>query len=281
LHPEFEFFWQFEMDARYTGHTYHLLERAAQFAKKQPRKYLWERNTQFYMPAVHGEWQDFMQDVNDSMAGRESIWGPVPLRNTTAIGPVPPVKSPADDDFEWGVGEEAELITWLPQFDPRETNWPFRDEVYNFEETDDLPRRSSVVAMSRVSASLLRAMHQDQVSRGLGLASEMSAVSWALYHGLKAVQAPHPIYLTGNWNLEELERRVNPGEPEKKNAGWDSFWSWGQHDDIMHQMSYMFTAPFPEKLYRFWLGYEGDHGVGGPRVSTYRGGAPACMSSSH
>jgi hypothetical protein len=264
LHQEFDFYWQLEMDARHTGHLYDFLERAAEFAKMQPRKYLWERNAHFYMPAVHGSWDNFMQRIDQHMRGQKSIWGPLPPHNITPDGPIPPFKDPVNDNYQWGVGEEADLITWLPHFDPEKTEWPFRNEVYNFEQGSNTTRRSSVVAMSRTSKDLLRVMHRDQISKGLGLVSEMSAVSWAMYYGLKAVQVPHPMYLDGIWNLAGLEKRVNSGNASHTSAGFRSIWSWGHHDDILYRMTYMFHTAFPEKLFRFWLGYEDDDGEGGP-----------------
>lgn len=56
LHPQYESVWQFEMDARYTGHFYRLVTQATDFARRQPRKHLWERNSYFYIPASHGTW---------------------------------------------------------------------------------------------------------------------------------------------------------------------------------------------------------------------------------
>jgi hypothetical protein len=63
MHPEFDFIWHWEMDIRYTGHFYHLFQQVSQWAKKQPRKGLWERNGRFYVPAEHGSWEDFRQMV--------------------------------------------------------------------------------------------------------------------------------------------------------------------------------------------------------------------------
>jgi hypothetical protein len=274
LHPEFDFFWQFEMDARYTGHMYHLLEQATSFARKQPRKFLWERNSYFYMPRVHGHWAEFMQRVDRDMQGRESIWGPRPAQNIIPgdDSPVPPVADPADDHYEWGVGEEADMITWLPTFDPEHTDWPFRNRIFNFEQENATPRRTAIVTMSRTSSRLLRAMHCDQMEKGVGLVSEMSAVSWAMYYGLKVVHIPQPLYLEGNdWEEEDkvtaLERKVNGGgSPEKINAGWDSFWSWGSHHDEFHNTTYMFASPLPEKIYRAWLGHKTEDGNGGKMV---------------
>ncbi|KAI3287700.1 hypothetical protein DTO002I6_7666 [Penicillium roqueforti] len=263
VNPQYDFFWQFEMDSRYTGHFYNFLEQAADFARQQPRKNLWERNSYFYIPAVHGSWDNFIDQVDQSMIGLDSIWGSRPAQGIEVGNEAPePVHSDFnsdsnDDDFwSWGVGEEADVITWLPQFDPQHTDWPFADRVYNFRQKGRTPRRASVVAMSRVSARLLRLMHADKIEKGLGLASEMSPTSWALYYGLKAVQVPQPIYHAHETNPIELNLRANSGKPGKISAGRDSIWSWNQHNDILMKMSYMFGSQFPEKIYRAWLGYD-------------------------
>jgi hypothetical protein len=268
LYPDFDNYWQFEIDSRYTGHTYHLLEQAVEFAKKQPRKYMWERNSYFYAPSVHGSWDSFIDKVNKSMVGRESVWGPLPAQGIEPIGPKPPVAHPADDNYKWGVGEEADLITWLPIYDPEKTEYVFRDKIWNFEQGTKTPRRVSSINITRLSKRLLDVMHQAQTSKGLGLASEMSATSWALFHGLKVVHIPHPLFLDGMWTSQELEGRFNSGPPEKIGGGPDSIWNWNhEHDHILYRFSYMYKSLFPEELYRRWLGYKGDNGMGGKEVS--------------
>ena len=246
------------MDSRYIGNLYHLLERATSFAQQQPRRHLWERNSYFYIPAVHGSWTEFVERVDKSMVQRNSIWGPRPAAgiNVSKQAPVPPNPDSEVAQRDWGVGEEADLITWLPQFNPNNTGWPFRDRIDNFPQEGATPRRASVVAMSCISSRLLRLMHADQVEKGVGLASEMSPVSWALYYGLKAVQIPHPIYHSREFDAVELSRRVNPDEPGAISAGPDSIWSWQQHDDTLMNVTYMFASEYPEKLYRTWLGYD-------------------------
>ncbi|OQE02618.1 hypothetical protein PENSOL_c002G11059 [Penicillium solitum] len=260
LHQQYDFIWQFEMDARYTGHLYHLLEQATEFAKQQPRKHLWERNSYFYIPAVHGTWDEFNEMVDQLMVDRPTVWGPVPVEglNVSNDAPFPPPMPTAEmDTSSWGVGEEADVITWLPQFNPTNTGWPMRDVIYEFTEGSDTPRRASPVAMSRLSARVLRLMHADLTEKGLGLGSEMSPTSWALYYGLKSVQIPQPIYHAQEWNPEELNRRAHSGEPGAISAGSDSIWTWDMHHDILKNMTYMFDSEYSGRLYRAWLG-DGD-----------------------
>lgn len=162
--------------------------------------------------------------VGYSMKGRKSVWGPISIHQITPIGPKPPVAFPEDDKYEWGVGEEADLITFLPIFDPTDTQWLFRNLLWGLPE--DVPRRTSPVAMGRVSRELLHQMHVIQIQRGMGLVSEMTPPSLALWHGLKAVHVPQPLYLDGKWTSKEINRIMNLGEPDKINGGPDSLWNW-------------------------------------------------------
>jgi hypothetical protein len=255
LHRHFDYYWQFEMDARNTGHAYHFLDRAIDFARQQPRKFLWERNAYFYTPGAHGSWDDFIQMVDRSMAGRESksVWGAVPVQDIHPLGPRPSVASPVDDKYQWGVGEEADLMTFLPIFDPRETNWTYPNKTWNV--PSDLPRRASPITMWRLSRRLLSIIH-DELTSGKAVVSEMSGPTWALLHGLKAVSVPHPLFVDGQWSAKELARIYNPGEPEKINGGPDSIWNFDhKFDQIMYRISYMFTTQTAEDLFRRWLGF--------------------------
>ncbi|RAH67834.1 DUF3405 domain-containing protein [Aspergillus aculeatinus CBS 121060] len=258
LRPDFDYFWQLEMDARLTVNNFHFFERAEDFARQQPRKYLWERNSFLYIPGTHGTWESFTRLVNTAMEGRTSVWGAQFPPGITPTGPKPPVDDPRNDEYEWGVGEEADFLTFLPIFDPSSTEWPFVDTTWNIN-VQDLPRRASPVVMGRISKRLITLMHEALADKGIGLASEMTAPSFALWHGLKVVHVPHPIYLDGKWTPKELGRILNPGTPEKINGGSDSIWSWNhQWDHIIYRMSYMFTTQTAEDLFRRWLGYKID-----------------------
>jgi hypothetical protein len=259
------------MDARHTGHIYHFLDKAISFAREQPRRYLWERNAYFYTPGAHGTWAEFKEMVNRSLQNlsAKTIWGPILGTGIRPLGPEPPNASPEDDNFNWGVGEEADLITFLPIFNPKETNWTFPDKIWNFKHGLETPRRAGVITMGRYSRRLLDLTHHAQATRGLGLASEMSGASWSLYHGLKAVHVPHPIYADGHWTPEELARIYNRGSPDNINGGPDSIWNFDHlYDHIMYRLSYMFTTHTAEDLYRRWLGYRTAENEGGKKVGS-------------
>ncbi|KAJ6002312.1 hypothetical protein N7522_007539 [Penicillium canescens] len=258
MYPEFDYYWQFEFDNRVIGHTYHFLEQAIEFARKQPRKYLWERNAYFYTPGAHGTWEDFSNMVANSMTGKHSVWGPVKHEGIKPAGPKPlPGSHPENDNFKWGVGEEADLITFLPIFDPRNTSWTFPNMTWNV--SDNIPRRTSVITQWRMSKRLLMEMHNAQRRRGEAFASEMSAPSWALLHGFKAVHVPHPIYVDGQWSPGEMARIFNRGSPENINGGSDSIWNWDHRFDYLwYRISYMFATQAAEDLFRRWMGFQPD-----------------------
>lgn len=192
--------------------------------------------------------------VGYSMKGRKSVWGSMSIHQITPIGPKPPVAFPEDDKYEWGVGEEADLITFLPIFDPTDTQWLFRNRLWGLPE--DVPRRTTPVAMGRVSRELLHQMHIIQIQRGMGLVSEMTPPSLALWHGLKAAHVPQPLYLDGKWTSKETGRTMNLGEPDKINGGPDSLWNWDHlWDHVLYRLTYMFTTQTAEDFYQRWLGY--------------------------
>ena len=76
LRPDITHFWQAELDTRYTGHHYSLLETASTWSTATPRRLLWERNKRYYFPAVHGPWHDYT-DLIANMTPNGGIWGPV------------------------------------------------------------------------------------------------------------------------------------------------------------------------------------------------------------
>ncbi|CAG8376846.1 unnamed protein product [Penicillium salamii] len=270
LYPHFDYYWQLEMDGRHTGHSYHFMDRAVSFAREQPRKYLWERNAYFYTPGAHGNWSQFTEMVHESLADRSdnTIWGPVIGTGIRPLGPDPPVSHPDKDNYTWGVGEEADFLTFLPIFNPKDTSWTFPDKIWNFKYGEKTPRRAAVITMGRYSKRLLDLIHHAQATKGLGLASEMTGASWALFHGLKAVFVPHPIYADGQWTPQELARIYNPGPPENINGGSDSIWNFDHiFDHITYQLSYMFTTHSAENLYRRWLGFRTAEHDGGKTIS--------------
>ena len=269
--PEFEYYWNWELDSRYTGHHYNLLERLAEFATKQPMRGLWERNERFYIPSLHGDYYDskFRATV-ESVSGSDTIWGAPVVANVTPIGPRPPVASYKDDNYKWGVGDEADLITLAPIFNPVNTSWPGKNDVWGYAGVEHTPRRATIGTQSRISKTLLDAMH-NETRNGNHLSSEMAPQTVALLHGLKAVYAPIPVFFDRAWDGKKLDKWFNPGPKGVSGTTEESPFSWGREGRFAGSTWYYRATP-PMRLYNNWMGWE-DSGVGGAEVSppiTYR-----------
>lgn len=296
MHPEYDFFWHWEMDIRYTGHFHHLFDKVTKWAKQQPRKGLWDRNGRFYVPAEHGSWEDFRQMVRvqtehgtarkDSMFGKlaadaggrhpldaesrqpvKPIWGPLRPSgrgDETAEphkDPEPP-NSYEKDNYEWGVGEEADFITFNPLFDPHNTNWILAEDVTGYNTTEGFPpRRIAIITASRLSKKLLDTMHKETLFKSHTMFSEMWPGSVALHHGYKAVYAPHPVYIDRRWPTSYLAAIFNNGIHGSAGGSRTSVFS----DERQHNFlgtTWYYHAGFSPNLWKRWLGYKVDNDGG-------------------
>ncbi|RPA97635.1 hypothetical protein L873DRAFT_1689983 [Choiromyces venosus 120613-1] len=273
-HPEFDFVWNWEMDVRYIGHFYELFSGMDSWAAKQPRKHLWERNERYYIPSVHGSWANFSSAV--AAKSPKSVWGPVPVENVTIFptDPKPPFLTLEEDiQSTWGVDEPADLISLNPIFDPEGATWVHSGDStgYGFPIEDTSPkgppRRTSIVAVDRLSRKLLMRMHAENALHGHAMCSEMWPPSVALQHGLKAVFAPHPLFVDRAWPLKYLERTFNGG-PKGSAGGRGSVFGKGEHN--FRGTSWYYNAQFASKLWKRWVGVEVD-GVGGEIFESVQG----------
>ncbi|KAK6332919.1 hypothetical protein TWF696_002937 [Orbilia brochopaga] len=265
-HPEYEHFWNLEADIRYTGHWYHLFEKVANFAKAQPRRGLWERNSRFYLPSVHGSWANFTAMVAKEGDAAESVWGPVavPDVQTTYRTPTPPFESPEDDtEYSWGVGEDADLITLTPIFDPKNTTWILRDDFTGYGRErpaenhrnpywEGPPRRAAIVAVYRLSRRLLEVMHEENTFHGHTMCTEQWPPSAALHHGLKAVYAPHPVYMDRRWPGKYLATVLNNGKHGSSGGRPKSV--FGSREHHFAGSGFYYGSYWPGRLYRRWVG---------------------------
>ncbi|KAM5352332.1 hypothetical protein ACJ41O_005055 [Fusarium nematophilum] len=262
-HPQFDFVWNWEMDFRFTGHHYHLLDKLGAFAKKQPRREMWERNERWYIPLFHGDYDIAFRESIQRLYGEDTIWGPPNLPFINPIGPKPPVARPGLDSYKWGVGEEADVITVSPMFNPIGSNWVIANQVWGYNDSthksQDVPRRTTIVTQSRVSKRLLNIMHVENL-RGNHVASEMTPQTVALLHGLKAVYAPHPVFMDRDWNGKFLNKWFNPGE-KGECGGRGSPMGWGRERRYIGSTWYYRAIP-PNRLFNNWMGWQ-DTGLGG------------------
>lgn len=289
LHPEYDYFWQWEMDIRYTGHYYDFVTKLEQWSKAQPRKGLWERNSRFYFPSVHGTWEDFSQmsrvqsemgavgadNVWQKMAGAEKnphaaaaaaaagskaskmVWGPVrPSEEQdwfeTEEDPVPPTTYEADR-HNWGVGEEADLISLNPIFDPEGTTWVLKDDITGYNRTQPLPpRRAAIITTSRMSRRLLMKMHRMTAHKKQFAFPEMWPATVALQHGYKAVFAPHPVYVDRRWPVNYMAQIYNAGKDGSSGGSRTSI--FGEREHNLKGLSWFYNSGFAPNLYKRWVG---------------------------
>ncbi|KAI0377269.1 hypothetical protein F5Y04DRAFT_273185 [Hypomontagnella monticulosa] len=261
--PEYDYIWNWEIDARVTGHNYDFVEKLAAFAKRQPRRGLWERNERYYIPSIHGDYDTQFRKEVERVSGKDTIWGPPKLPFVNPVGPKPPVADPEDDNYKWGVGEEADLITVAPIFNPINSSWISGNELWGFNDsthaTTDLPRRATIVTHSRVSKRLLDIMHVENL-RGNHISSEMVTQTISLLHGLKAVYVPMPVFFDRPWKGKDLARWFNGG-PKGESGGVGSAMGWGREARYRGSTWYYRANP-PQRLYLNFMGWE-DTNVGG------------------
>ena len=262
-YPQYDFFWNWELDSRYTGHHYNLLEKLVAFARAQPRKGLWERNERFYIPSVHGPYDSKFRATVEELSGLETVWGAPKVEGVKPTGPVRPSQDPRDDNYVWGVDEDADYISVAPIFNPVNTTWPNQTDVWGYAGAEDTPRRATVGMNSRCSKKLLTVMNAENL-RGNHIGSEMEPQTVALLYGLKAVFAPIPMFFDRAWNGSSLEKYLNPGPKGVSGSCPNS--PFGEGKEVRFEGSTWYEkAVVPRRLYNPWMGWE-YRGIGGPEV---------------
>lgn len=266
-HPEYQFFWNWEMDIRYTGHYYKLCQQLGQWAKDQPRKGLWERNAKYYILAIHKDWKGFSKTVQEENrnGGNHAIWGPVSFPRSKPILEQHTVAAPHDRDNgeqdAWGVGEDADLILLSPIFDPEDSRWFWEKDVTGYDrELPIPPRRAAVNTSGRLSQRLLRVMHEEMLQLQHTMWTEMWPATIALHYGLKAVYAPHPVYFDRKWPLDAFDSAFNGGK--YGSSGGNASSAFGPREDQHLGSTWYFHAKFAGTLWRRWMGFAED-GAGG------------------
>lgn len=268
MHPEYAHFWNWEMDMRWTGSYYELFNRLGKWGAEQSRLGMWERASKYYIPSLHGDWNNFTEivDRETRASGRRSIMGPVIFAGKSNLqqgegGFMPSSCASGNDLRQCGVGEDADLITLNPLFDTNESGWVFAGDATGYDKQYTIPpRRCAIVTASRLSRRLLSVMHEETWRLHHSMFSEMFPPSMAFHHGLKAVYAPHPVYLDRSWPVEEIEKNFNGGRDHTTGGHGSPFDLQNEHN---HKgTSWYYNSEFAGLLWRRWLGYSQMDGRG-------------------
>lgn len=262
-HPEYDHFWNWEMDMRYVGNFYELFEKMGNWADQQPRQQIWERAARYYIPSHHGDWENFTAATKEQMAGseRSPTFGPLKFYGRKSLRfeqqKLPAMPAGCDSLEErhtCGVGEAADIITLNPIFDTDQSGWVFGLDATGYSSSPP-PRRAAIITASRLSKRLLYAMHEEVWRHHHTMFSEMFPASVAFHHGFKGVYAPHPVFLDRAWNP------IGEAIDGAFNAGWDHSTSGsGSPFDIRNEhnhkgSSFYYNSEFSGLLWRRWLGY--------------------------
>ncbi|CAG9949639.1 unnamed protein product [Clonostachys rosea f. rosea IK726] len=260
-HPEYEHFWNWEMDMRWVGNYYELFNRMTKWAEQQPRHLAWERNSRYFIPSYHGNWENFTATVERDAgeSGIEPVLGPVQFQGRKSLrfemrgeSPMPASCDPDGDRSLCGVGEEADLITVNPIFDTHMSGWAFGLDAVGYPKKAPPPRRAAIITASRLSRRLLDSMHEQVWRHHQTMFSEMFPASIAFHHGFKAVAAPHPIYLDRQWG-DAINEVFNGGSHHSTDGHGCPFDISNEHN---HRGStWYFNSKFSGMLWRRWLGY--------------------------
>ena len=263
VYDGFDHYWQWEMDARLTGNALNYFESLSSFAKASPRKQAFERASFRYLSPIHGNYSKLLVAVNASVQGQGSF-SPVRIPDVQEpIGPAAPSSDPIDDDFEWGVGDDADFIATVPCKPlPETSSWLYKDYVSGLKNGVETPRIFCPQASSRISWNLLNVIHTAQVERGLRIASESTAPSFALWHGLKLSQPPQPWFLMPpHVDVHKVDDILNGGLPSAEHDGFaygtnsydrrvlDDF---NEHTD----QNWWWRSNMPTGIMKAWLGID-------------------------
>lgn len=109
LFDEFDFYLSLEIDMRITGNSGTFINAVESFARNEPRKQARERSSFFYNE-IYNTYANLSSMVDNALNHGSSYWHGVKIPDVESIGPEPPTVRAEDDNFDWGVGEEADLI---------------------------------------------------------------------------------------------------------------------------------------------------------------------------
>ena len=162
-----------------------------------------------------------------------------------------------------GRGQEADLITLGPIFDPRGSGWYWEYDVQNYPQGQATHRRASIGTNMRMSRSLMDAMNVVNAEAKKSLHCEAWPTTLVLHSQLptshdhsfypeagftynlplpfKGVYAPHPVYFRHYWDPEVLHARINRPDFYKK-----------VNEKVMRDSAFYYDGAHAREMYVGW-----------------------------
>lgn len=268
LRPDFDHFWQIELDQRFLGDAGEYLNAVGAFARAEPRKQALERATFVFRAAVYDSYANLSSRVDGANHGRSRAWGPLGIPNAPEhAGPPPPVARPEDEPFRWGVGEPADVVVSSFCADVLQTPWWFFGDWFrSLTAGAATPRWFRPLAVARASRQALLLVHAAQVERGVALPGEAVLPTFAAWHGLKLSYPPQPAYL-------------RPGSAAAEGAPGQTLWFGRVPEDsddglshgdpqsfVDRDLTWWWTSDWPRRLMDIWLAGDDSAAADSPGV---------------
>ncbi|KAK6843148.1 hypothetical protein PG987_004008 [Apiospora arundinis] len=226
-HPEYDYYWQWEMDIRYTGHYYDFFTKVENWSKEQPRKGLWERNGRYYAEMGTADPNNMWEGVLGSKKGKGK-------------------QTPVRNNLVWGPERSTDPEDWFePEKDPQPPTAMEKDKR-------SPPRRAQIITASRLSRRLLMTMHRETAFKKHFAFPEMWPGTVTLQHGYKGVFVPHPLYVDREWPTAVLASTLNNGKNSATGGARTSV--FGQREHNLRGITWFYDSGFAPNLYRRWLG---------------------------
>ncbi|PWN50096.1 hypothetical protein IE53DRAFT_316435 [Violaceomyces palustris] len=228
-HQEYDFIYNWEMDVRYIGNYLDFFEGIEEYSRNEP---------------LHVGMDKYDTWLVKNVTVSEKNWAD----NTT---------------LKRGRGDEADLITLGPIFDPRGSGWYWEYDVQNYPPGRDTDRRASIGTNMRMSRALLDAMNVVNAEAKKSLHCEAWPTTLVLHsqlpishehsfypeagftHNLplpfKGVFAPHPVYFRHYWDPEVLHSKINRPDFYKK-----------INEKVMRDSSFYYDGAHSKEVYVGW-----------------------------
>lgn len=228
-HQEYDFIYNWEMDVRYIGNYLDFFEGIEEYSRNEP---------------LHVGMDKYDTWMVRNVTVSEQNWSD----NKTLTR---------------GRGQEADLITLGPIFDPRGSGWFWEYDVQNYPPGQNTDRRASIGTNMRMSRALLEAMNIVNAEAKKSLHCEAWPTTLVLHsqlptshehsfypeagftHSLplpfKGVFVPHPVYFRHSWDPEVLHSRINRPDFYKK-----------INEKVMRDSSFYYDGAHSKEVYVGW-----------------------------